>query len=95
MQIYTITYKNPIGEVKEIKCTALTIEYCKNVILIERGGICSIKLDHYTENKLYSTKEYKKIRKEFLEGRITKDKYKEYKNTLELKLKEAESSKIN
>ncbi len=59
MQIYTITYKNQVGEIKEQRCTSLTIEDYKRHIIVTKGKIRCIELAHYTNHRLYSSTEYK------------------------------------
>lgn len=85
MQIYTITYKNQVGEIKELRCTSLTIEDYKRHIIVTKGKIRCIELAHYTNHRLYSSMEYKVLRDSFLHGEISKEEYKDYKELLIIK----------
>lgn len=86
MQIYNIVYKNRTNEIIELKCTDFTLEEYKKYIVNEKGDILSITQKYYSKYKLYKNKEYKKIRKKYLLGEISKEQYQEQKNKIELLL---------
>lgn len=86
MQIYNIVYKNRTNEIIELKCTDFTLEEYKKYIVNEKGDILSITQKYYSKYKLYQNKEYKKIRKKYLLGEISKEQYQEQKNKIELLL---------